>query len=43
MREMLKKTHRNFIDHVENYRRVKITLTGDERTKKLYNADVFNG
>ena len=43
VRTMLDKTHINFIQHVEHYRKSKIKVPQEERKSKIYNADVFSG
>eukprot|EP00331_Platyophrya_macrostoma_P004869 CAMPEP_0176416270 /NCGR_PEP_ID=MMETSP0127-20121128/6257_1 /TAXON_ID=938130 /ORGANISM="Platyophrya macrostoma, Strain WH" /LENGTH=276 /DNA_ID=CAMNT_0017796335 /DNA_START=31 /DNA_END=861 /DNA_ORIENTATION=- len=43
LHDMLKRTHQDFIDHVETHRSKKITLDQQKRNEVVYNADVFLG
>ncbi|KRX07247.1 hypothetical protein PPERSA_00404 [Pseudocohnilembus persalinus] len=42
-RDLLKSTHKTFIEHVESNRGDKITLSQEQRQQQIYNADVFGG
>ena len=41
--DLLQGTHEDFINHVESYRKKKITLDDAKRREVIYNADVFIG
>jgi ClpP class serine protease len=42
-KELLSRTHLDFINHVESHRGSKIKVPEAEKQARIYNADVFTG
>lgn len=41
--DIAKKTHDNFVEHVEAHRKTKISISPAQRGEQVYNADIWLG